>query len=119
MKPREKVDLFYLLTPEALRKDELEAFYQRNLAIAGDNIAKLLLSESVLTKLRAEIKAESGYRLPLDELAEILFKCVLRTDVQSDGVDRQLKRVQRDAKAGPRRATAPDASADDATVTGV
>jgi predicted type IV restriction endonuclease len=112
MKPKEKTELLYLLTPEALRKDELEAFYQRKRAIAGHNIAKLMLSESVLTKLRAEIKADSGYRLPLDELAQILVGCVLRPEVQGDGVDKQLKRVRRAAKAAPRRAAAMPAPND-------
>jgi predicted type IV restriction endonuclease len=107
MKPKSKVDLLYLLTPEALRKDELEAFYQRTRAIAAHNIARLMLSESVLTRLRGEIKADSGYRLPLDELAQILVGCVLRADAQGAGVDRQLKRVQKAAKAGSRRASAP------------
>jgi predicted type IV restriction endonuclease len=106
MKPKDKVDLLYLLTPEALRKDELEAYYQRTRAIAGHNIARLMLSESVLTKLRAEIKADSGYRLALDELAQILVGCVLRADVQGDGVDKQLKRVQKAAKAAPKRVAA-------------
>lgn len=110
MKPKDRVDLLYLLTPEALRKDELEAFYQRKRAIAGHNIAKLLLSESVLTKLRAEIKTDSGYRLALDELAEILVGCVLRDDVQGDGVDKQLKRVQRAAKVVPQRVQSPAAA---------
>jgi predicted type IV restriction endonuclease len=111
MKPKDKVDLLYLLTPESLRKDELEAYYQRTRAIAGHNIARLMLSESVLTKLRAEIKADSGYRLALDELAEILVGCVLRTDVQGDGVDKQLKRVQKAAKTAPKRAAAVAGSA--------
>jgi predicted type IV restriction endonuclease len=107
MKPKEKVELLYLLSTEALRKDELEAYYQRKRAIAGHNIAKMLLSESVLTKLRSEIKAESGYRLALDELADILVDSVLREDVQSDGVDKQLKRVRRAAKAIPRKSASP------------
>jgi len=106
MKPKQKADLLYLLTPEAQKKDELEAFYQRMCAVAGHNVAKLMLSESVLTKLRAEIKADSGYRLPLDELAEILVSCVLRPEVQGDGVDKQLKRVQRAMKPAPRRSLA-------------
>jgi predicted type IV restriction endonuclease len=114
LKPRERVDLFYLLSPEALRKDELEAFYQRKCAIAGHNVAKLLLSESVLTKLRAEIKTDSGYRLALDEVAEILVGCVIRDDVQGDGVDKQLKRVQKAARVLPRKAIIGVASADDA-----
>lgn len=107
MKPKEKVDLLYLLTPEAQRKDELEAFYQRRRAISGSNIAKLMLTESVLAKLRGEIKNDSGYRLALDELAQVLVDCVIRSDIRGDGVDKQLKRVQRAAKA-PRRASTPD-----------
>ena len=102
MKPKDKVDLLYLLTPEAQRKDELEAFYQRKRALSASNVAKLILSESVLTKLRAEVKADSGNRIALDELAEILVGCVIRQEAQGDLVDRQLKRVQRAAKA-PRK----------------
>ncbi len=104
MKPKEKADLLYLLTPEAQRRDELECYYQRQRAICGDNVAKLLLSESVLTKLRGEIKNDSGHRLALDELAEILVHDVIRPDCQGEHVDRQLKRVKRAAKATVRKA---------------
>ena len=52
-KPKAKVDLLYLLTPEALRKDEFEGSYQRKRAISAGDIAKLVLSEPVFTKLRA------------------------------------------------------------------
>jgi predicted type IV restriction endonuclease len=106
MKPKAKVDLLYLLTPEAQRKDELEAFYQRKRALSACNIAKLVLSESVLTKLRAEIKADSGNRVALDELAGILVGCVIRTEAQGAHVDKQLKRVQRAVKTPRRRAAA-------------
>lgn len=107
MKPKEKAELMYLLTPDAQRKDELETFYQRMKALAGANIAKLLLSESVLTRLRAEIKADSDNRIALDELGQILVDCVIRPEAQGDPVNKQLKRVQRAAKAAPRKATAP------------
>ncbi|MRR11850.1 hypothetical protein EG835_05145, partial [bacterium] len=105
MKPKDKVDLLYLLTPEAQRKDELEVFYQRMRALSANNIAKLMLSESVLTKLRAEIKSDSGNRVALDELAQILVGCVIREDAQGDHVDKQLKRVQRAAKVPRKNAT--------------
>lgn len=98
LKPKDKVDLLYLLTPEAQRKDELEAHYQRQRALAPQSIAKLVLSESVLTKLRTEIKSDSGYRVALDELAEILVGCVIRPEAQGDHTDKQLKRVQRAAR---------------------
>lgn len=100
----------------AQRKDELEVFYQRRRALSAGNIAKLVLSESVLTKLRAEIKADSGNRVALDELAEILVGCVIRTEAQGDHVDKQLKRVQRAVKAPRRRAVAGVAAADVAEV---
>lgn len=106
LKPKEKADLFYLLTPEAQRKDELEAFYQRKKAIAPQNIARLLLDEDVLTRLRAEIRAESGYKLDLVELSQILVSCVIRPDVQGDGTERQLKRVQKAARATPKKPAA-------------
>ncbi len=105
MKPKEKTDLLYLLTPEAQRKDELEVFYQRMRALSANNIAKLMLSESVLTKLRAEIKSDSGNRIALDELAGILVGCVIRSEAQGDHVDKQLKRVQRAART-PRKTPA-------------
>lgn len=103
MRPKAKAELLYLLTPEAQRKDELEAYLQRKRAISGPNIARLLLSESVLTRLRAEIKAESNYRLDLVELSEILASCVIRQDAQGDGTLKQLKKVQRAAKAVPKK----------------
>lgn len=103
MKPKEKSDLLYLLTPEAQRKDELEAYYQRQRAICDDNVAKLLLSESVLNKLRGEIKNDSGYRVALDELAEILVNGVIRPECQGEHVDKQLKRVRKAMKATVRK----------------
>jgi predicted type IV restriction endonuclease len=110
LKPREKVELLYLLTPEAQRKDELEAFYQRKRALSCNNIAKLMLSESVLTRLRAEIKADSGNRIALDELAGILVGCVIRPEAQGDHVEKQLKRVQRAARAPRKIASVPGES---------
>lgn len=103
MKPKEKAELMYLLTPDAQRKDELETFYQRKKALSGCNVARLLLSESVLTRLRAEIKADSGNRVALDELGQILVDCVIRPEAQGATVDKQLKRVQKAARATPKR----------------
>lgn len=114
MKPKDKAELMYLLTPEAQRKDELETYYQRMRALAGSNIARLLLSESVLTRLRAEIKADSGNRVALDELGQILVDCVIRPEAQGATVDKQLKRVQRAARVVPRKPATACAPASEA-----
>lgn len=112
MKPKDKAELMYLLTPDAQRKDELETYYQRKRALAGSNIAKLLMSESVLSRLRAEIKADSGNKVALDELGQILVDCVIRPEAQGDAMGKQLKRVQKAAKAAPRKSAAACASAE-------
>jgi hypothetical protein len=43
MKPADKVELFYLLSKEARRTDELDAYYQRHVALCGSNVANVLL----------------------------------------------------------------------------
>jgi hypothetical protein len=98
-KSKDKIDLLYLLTPEAQRKDELEAHYERNCAICPENVAKLLLNEAVLNKLRAEIKADSGYRLALEELAGILVNDVIKPEAQGVHIEKQFRRLQRAAKS--------------------
>ncbi|MGV8084411.1 MAG: type I restriction enzyme HsdR N-terminal domain-containing protein [Coriobacteriia bacterium] len=98
VKPKERASLFYLLTPEAQRKDELEAYYQRTRALAAPNIARLILTEPVLTKLRSEIKNDSGYRIALDELSDLLVGCIIRAEVNTDAVSKQHQKIKRAAK---------------------
>lgn len=105
MKPKQKAELLYLLTPEAQRKDELAAHYERQRSLRPQNIAKLLLSESVLAKLRSEVKNESTYRVDLDELSDILVNCVIRPEVQGNHFNKQLQKIKKAAKI-PRRAAA-------------
>ncbi len=116
MKPKEKACLLYLLTPEAQRKDELEAYYQRKRALSATNITRLLLTESVLSRLRSEIRADSGHRVALDELSEILVNDLLRSELaEGDHVNRQLQRIKRASRA-PRKAC--KAPGDEAPTTG-
>lgn len=64
------------------------------------------MTASTSPSLPAEIKADSGNRVALDELAGILVGCVIRTEAQGAHVDKQLKRVERAVKAPRRRAAA-------------
>lgn len=98
MKPKQKAELLYLLTPEAQRKDELQAFYDREKAIAPANIARLLLTESVLTRLRSELRSDSGYRVDLDELMGILAGQVISPEHRGNHLDKQIRRLKRVGK---------------------
>jgi predicted type IV restriction endonuclease len=91
--PKEKADLLYLLSHEADKKNELAAFYQKKVALCGANVAKAILAEDVLRRLRAEVRAKTGHLVPLDELAQILVQDVFRPDVQNAEMARLLKKV--------------------------
>ena len=41
MKPKDKVELLYLLSNEARRADELNAYYEKKAALSGANAARL------------------------------------------------------------------------------
>lgn len=101
-KPADRAALLYLLSKEAQRKQELDAYYNKKAALCGPNIAKVILSESVLTKIRSEVRAVTGHRVPLDELATLLAQDVLRADVQSDET---AKLIRKAAIAANRKST--------------
>ncbi|NLE22110.1 MAG: hypothetical protein GX624_04940 [Actinobacteria bacterium] len=99
MKPADRVELFYLLSKEARRCAELDAYYERRVALSGSNIAKTLLGEKMLTTLRAELRKATGQKVAPDELAAIMAADVLRPDVQSEDTARLIKK----AAAAPRK----------------
>ena len=108
MKPADKVELFYLLSKEARRTDELDAYYQRHVALCGSNVANMLLSEKILTLLRTELRKAHGHKATLEELAIIMVSEVFRADVQGEDTARLVKRA---AAAGKRAKRTPVAAA--------
>ena len=115
MKPAEKVDLFYLISKEAGRADELEAYYKRHVALCGPNIANLLLTEKMLTLLRSEVRRAHGHKATLEELATIMVNEVFRADVQGEDTVRLVKRA---AAAGKRAKRTPAMAAATGDVAG-
>jgi predicted type IV restriction endonuclease len=97
-KPKAKSELLYLLSHEAQRKNELEQYYDKKAALSAPSIVKALLSASMLTKLRSEMRAATGYRVPIDELATILVEDVFRSDIQGDDTARLIKKAIAAAK---------------------
>jgi len=93
MKPKDKVELLYLLTHEARRADELYAFYKKKAALSGPNAARLLLSEKMLRALRAEMRAATGHLATLTEIATILVEEVIRPEVLGDDTARLIRKA--------------------------
>ena len=103
MKPKDKVELLYLLSNEARRADELNAYYEKKAALSGANAARLLLNEKMLRTLRAEMRAATGHLATLEEIATILVEEVIRPELQGDDTARLIRRAAASGRAAQRQ----------------
>lgn len=109
MKPAARAELLYLLSLEAQRADELNAYYKKKAALSGANATRLLLGEKMLRALRHEMRADTGHLATLEEIATILVEEVIRPEVQSDETARLIRKAAalgRSMKKAPTKAAA-------------
>jgi predicted type IV restriction endonuclease/predicted transport protein len=97
--PAQKTELLYLVSKEAQRAGELDAYYQKKAALCGANIAKALLSQKVLSALRSEMRRLHGHNVSPQELATLLVQDVFRPDVQGNDTARLILRAAAQKKA--------------------
>ena len=113
--PAKKAELFYLISKEAQRAGELDAYYEKKAALCGANIAQALLSQKVLDALRLEMRRLHGHNVSPQELATLLVQDVLRPEVQGNEMARLILKAaaQRRRNAGPRPTSGAFAEATD------
>lgn len=95
VKPADKAALLYLLSEEANRRKEIEAYYQRRVALSGANLADHILSDDVVNRLRISLKNSTGQRLESSEIAEALMLHLFRDDVVGEEQERLIRRMKR------------------------
>ena len=98
MKPAEKTELLYLFSEEANRKKEIDAYYQRRIALSGENLADHILSEDVMNKLRVAIKNSTGQKLENSEIAEALLGRLFRLEKITEEHRKAIRKMQRNEK---------------------
>lgn len=69
-------DLIWNLTKLAVEKGELETFWKRTNALNPTNLAKLLYSEEIVRRLRADLKEQTGIFFHTDDVAESLAQII-------------------------------------------
>lgn len=94
-KPKAKADLLYLLSTEAQRKNELADYYEHQAAMSGSNLAAALLSDRVISALRAEVRTQTGHRPTKEDLAIALIERVVCPEAQDSEVAKLVKRAGR------------------------
>ena len=95
MKPAEKTELLYLFSEEANRKKEIDDFYNRRIALSGENLADHILSDDVINKLRVSIKNSTGQRLENSEIATALVSRLFVPEKVTDDHRRMINKMQR------------------------
>lgn len=69
----DEADFFYLISKDCMcRKNLLENQWQRILALSPHNLVSTILSDDVISKIRATIARETGYRATVDEVREAI-----------------------------------------------
>jgi hypothetical protein len=68
----------WYLTKTAVERGELEEFWKRSDALRLDHLAKVLYCEDIVRKLRNELKNETDIYFQLDDVADALFKLIVK-----------------------------------------
>ncbi|MCL2338090.1 MAG: type I restriction enzyme HsdR N-terminal domain-containing protein [Firmicutes bacterium] len=93
IRPGERAEEIYLLSEEASRKNELEEWYQKWLAISPDNLVKKILSGEVLDRIRLAIKHEINVNFSNEEIATQIIENVIREDTKPQNSAYYLKKL--------------------------
>lgn len=98
------IDCLATISREGFTKSSMDEFYQAQQAVSRFSIAALLMSESVLTALRREIRRTfDGVRVDEEELKRILSDDVIKRDlVDSEETRRAQSAAKRAARASGR-----------------
>ena len=76
IKSKQRVEDLYLLSKEASKHNELEAFYQQLSALSPQELTKRILQKDVLDRIRIGIKNDINYRIDNEELAQRIISII-------------------------------------------
>lgn len=80
----QKVDHLFYLTRESLRKRQMDDLWLARRATSPKSLGNALLSESVMTALRRELKRSTGHAIEQDELVKLIRTTLMRPECFAD-----------------------------------
>lgn len=75
-----KVDDLYYLTRESLKRRQIDELWLARRATSPRSLAQALLSDSVITALRRELRRTTDHNVEPDELIKLLRETILRAE---------------------------------------
>lgn len=93
IKASERIEYLYLLSKEARKKNELEAFHDRMQSLSPQELTKRLLSKDVIDRIRLGIKRDIGVNVDNDELAS-RFVDILRDEAIPPNINYWINKLK-------------------------
>ena len=97
-KPAEKTKKLYFLSEESSRKHEIKEYYDRKVALSGENLADYILSDVILNKLRIALKNGTGQKLNNHDIAKAVVEQVFVDSLVSEDIYKRLSKIKRTIK---------------------
>jgi len=91
----ENADKLYYLSCSAMRKDEIENFWQKQVSLNPDSIIKALFHEDTLTAIRREIRRMSDVLVDEDEIVNSVKKLLSNELLSQFGEVIKIRRRRR------------------------
>lgn len=91
----------YILTRESLKKGLIDKYWEYKNALKPSVVLNVLLSQSVIDKLRREVSAVSGYKVTSEEIVDILVSRVIRPEVIRESSTAQRRIPKKDVPKPP------------------
>lgn len=76
-----KADRLFYLTRESLRRHQIEEVWKASAATAPESLAQVMLSESVLSEARKELRRRTGHAIDAADLGRLVRESVLRPEL--------------------------------------
>lgn len=80
-KPKQKAELFYYFSKDSFQSGDTASYWAKKSALSPKNIAKIILGDRTLNSMRIELKNQTGYKVNLPELRDMVKKNVLKKSV--------------------------------------
>jgi len=91
----------YILTRESLKKGLIDKYWEYKNALKPSVVLNVLLSQSVIDKLRREVSAVSGYKVTSEKIVDILVSRVIRPEVIRESPTAQRRIPKKDVPKPP------------------
>lgn len=75
-----KAEMLYFLTKESLKRRQIDELWKARRATSPDSLARVILSESVVTQIRRELRKATGHAVEDSEISRLLRETVIRPE---------------------------------------